>query len=156
MIKDDKSKLDAQAALDAMNNSQQALLGDVTPSAWISAMISLSLAVLVVGYGNMEHENNWALAIWLGGTMFFIFAALYMYSCRLKGLRVRLCPRSASSGKIDLIVGIILMCLIFASRFFREDMGLSLAPYVCGIASGAVFYYFQRKYPTGEVEVRKS
>lgn len=106
--------------------------------------------------GMTEHENNWALAIWVGALSFVLSTALYIYSYRLQGIKVSIFPRSSESEKINVYTGLIFAGLSFGSRFLRTDLGIDIAPHVCSLAATIGFFWLQRKFPTGEVEIEGS
>lgn len=143
----------AKAALDAVRDSQQSLLADYTPSVFIRLPIALSLSAILFGYGMTEHENQWALAMWVGAIGFVIFTALYVYSYRLQGIRIRFLPRSGSSGTLNIAVGLVFVLLAFGSRLLRTELGFELSPHICALAAGVLFFWLQARYPTGEVQV---
>lgn len=143
----------AKNALDAVRQSQRSLLADSIPSVFIRLPISLSFAAIFFGYGMTEHENLWALAMWIGAIGFVVFTALYVYSYRLQGIKIRLLPRSGGSEKLNISLGIVFCALAFGSRLLRTELGFDFAPYLCSFAAGALYFWLLAKFPTGEVQV---
>ena len=154
MKQQETSEASAKKALDTMRSSQQALLEGFVPSVWIRLTMSLSLGAILFGYGMTEHENNWALAIWVGALCFGLSSALYAYAYRLQGIRIRFFPRFYQSEKIHIYTGIGFAVLSFGSRFLRTELGMELGPYLCSMAAVVVFFWIQSRFPTGEVGIK--
>ena len=150
------SESQAQEALDSMRMSQQSLIVETRPSVFISAVMSLSFGMILFGYGMTEHENLWALAMWGGAIVFALSTALYVYTYRIQGVKVSLLPRSSFSEKLNIYAAFVFAGLGFGSRYLRTDWGIEFAPYVCALAAAMLFFYLQRRYPTGESTVEKS
>ncbi|WP_102795273.1 hypothetical protein [Bowmanella denitrificans] len=148
------STASAKGALDTMRSSQQALLEGFVPSVWIRLVMSLSLGAILFGYGMTEHENNWALAIWVGALGFGLSSALYAYTYRLQGIRIRFFPRFYQSEKIHIYTGVGFATLGFGSRFLRTELGMEFGPYLCATAAAVLFFWLQRRFPTGEVGIK--
>ena len=150
------SSAQARDALDAIRHSQQTLLSDYIPSVFIRLAICLSFAAILFGYGMTEHENQWALAMWIGVFGLLIFTALYVYSYRLQGIKIRLLPRLrlGDSMTLDMGVGVVSGLVTLGSRLLRTELGFEYAPYVCSFAAGALYFWLLAKYPTGEVHKR--
>ena len=143
------SSAQARDALDAIRHSQQTLLSDYIPSVFIRLAICLSFAAILFGYGMTEHENQWALAMWIGVFGLLIFTALYVYSYRLQGIKIRLLPRLGDSMKLNIGVGVVFVLLVFGSRLLRTGLGFEYAPHVCSFAAGALYFWLLAKYPPG-------
>ena len=146
----------ASQAKDALNTalqSQQALLSEAKPSVLIRLLICVSFAAILFGYGMTEHENLWALAMWIGGIGFVIFTALYVYAYRLQGIKIRLLPRSSNSQKLNIGAGVIFCLLAFGGRWLRTGLGFEFAPHVCSFVAGALYFWLLAKFPTGEVQI---
>ena len=54
---------------------------------------------------------------------------------------------------LNVYAGIGFALLTFASRFLREPFALDAAAYVCAIIAAGLFFWLNRKYPTGEKTV---
>ena len=143
----------AKEALGAIRDSQQTLLTEYTPSVLIRLPICLSFAAILFGYGMTEHENNWALAIWVGAVCFILFTALYAYSYRLQGIKIRFFPRSGKSEMTNIYIGLVFALLSLGSRHLRTELGIEFAPHICSFAAGVLFFWLQSKFPTGEIQV---
>ena len=71
--------------------------------------MSLSYSLVVFSWGMTEHENMWALGMYIGAASFGIFVAFYIYTFRLLGIKVSVLPR----GKKRIISELVL------ALFFR-------------------------------------
>ncbi|MEN1729077.1 MAG: hypothetical protein AAGJ52_11620 [Pseudomonadota bacterium] len=147
------SSSQAKEALDSIRDSQQSLLSDYIPSVFIRLAICLSFAAILFGYGMTEHENQWALAMWMGAIAFLLSTALYVYSYRLQGIKIRFFPRSGSSEKLNIGIGVVFALLVLGSRFLRTELGFAYSPHVCSSAAGVLYFWLLAKYPTGEVQI---
>ena len=78
-------------------------------------LISLSYSLVVFSWGMTEHENMWALGMYIGAASFGIFVAFYIYTFRLLGIKVSVLPR----GKKRIISELVL-AVIFASNYYRR------------------------------------
>ncbi len=144
---------EAEQSLASLSRTQAALINDYRPSVAISIAMSVCYGIAILGFALTEHENDWALAIWGGILGFAMSTALYIYSYRLKGINVGIFPRSNSSVMVNVYAGIGFALLTFASRFLRESFALDAAAYVCAIIAASLFFWLNRKYPTGEKTV---
>ena len=115
-------------------------------------LISLSYSFAVFSWGMTEPENMWALGMLIGAASFGIFVALYIYTFRLLGIKVSVLVRTKERLKSELILAVILMVILFASREFRL-LGFEFAPHVAALISGGYMAYLLYKYPTGEYMV---
>ncbi len=149
------SASDAKEALNLLDNTQQALLNDSTPSVWIRLVMSISFAAIFFGYGMTEHENMWALAMWIGAIMFGLTTALYIYTYRLQGIRIGFLPKSSQSEKLNVIAAFVFVILAFGGRYLRTEYGIEWSPHVCSFLAAVTFFWLQHKYPTGEIEVKE-
>ncbi|MBE1300685.1 MAG: hypothetical protein GJ680_12375 [Alteromonadaceae bacterium] len=146
------TKAEAASALQSLDNAQQELIRESTPPVWIRLIMSLSFGSIFFGYGMTEHENMWALAIWIGAALFILSTALYMYTYKIQGIKVSLLPKTDKAEKLNVYAAFVFSFLAFATRYLRTEFGLEFAPYVCAILAAGVFFWLQSKYPTGEVE----
>ncbi|MFL2484988.1 MAG: hypothetical protein ACJ0Q5_00090 [Candidatus Neomarinimicrobiota bacterium] len=115
-------------------------------------LISLSYSFAVFSWGMTEHENMWALGMFIGAASFGIFVALYIYTFRLLGIKVSVLVRTKERLKSELVLAVILMVILFAGREFRL-LGFEFAPHVAALISGGYMAYLLYKYPTGEYMV---
>ena len=67
-----------------MNNEKQSLFRIPL----LLSLISLSYSLVVFSWGMTEHENMWALGMYIGAASFGIFVAFYLYTFRLLGIKV--------------------------------------------------------------------
>jgi len=147
------SNKEAREALAQIKTSQQATLKTFKPSVIISALASVCYGSIVFGYGMMEHENNWALMMFIGAIGFVIAVLMYRESYKMAGIKVSLFPRSQASKTMHVYAGLAFFCCVFPSRLLRTEFGLEYAPHVCASVCVILFFYLQRVYPTGEVEM---
>lgn len=154
MSNDNISEPSARKALSKLQTTQQSILETYRPSGIISLLMSISYGFIILGYGLTEHNNDWALAIWLGALGFILFTGLHIYSYRLKGIKIGIFPRSSQSGLMHLYAGILFAVLAFCSRLLRTEFSLEFSPYLCAILASVLFYWLNRKYPTGESGIK--
>lgn len=145
----DYSVQQASEALKSINQSQQQLLKRKPPML-LTLLISVSYAIIILGYGMTEHENIWALAIWGGFAAYLIFCFAYWYSYRLLGMKLSLWPKSKHSEKMQILTGLTLAALLIIGRQLRLSFDWSYSPHVCAALSGLLLFYLLVKYPTGE------
>lgn len=146
------TKAEAASALQSLDNAQQELIRESTPSVWIRLIMSLSYGAIFFGYSMTEHENMWALAIWIGAALFILSTALYIYTYKIQGIKINMFPKTDKSVKLNIYVAFGFAVLTFATRNLRTELDLELAPYLCAVLAAGVFFWLQGKYPTGEVE----
>ena len=140
----------ASEALNSINQSKSAAAESQRPPILLATIICLSYASIVFGYGMAEHENNWALAIWVGAIFFVLSTSFYVYSFRLIGIKINIMPRSANSKKFNIVLSIVFALLVILSREVRL-MGYELAPHLFAMACALVLFISLRRFPTGEV-----
>ena len=112
-------------------------------------LMSLSYSLVVFSWGMTEHENMWALGMYIGAASFGIFVALYLYTFRLLGIKVSVLPRGKKRIISELVLAVIFGVIIIAGREFRL-LGFEFAPHVAALISGGYMAYLLYKYPTGE------
>ena len=126
-------------------------------------IMSLLCGIFTFSMATAEHENMWALGVWLSGIPIFLLVLFRIYSERLLGVRGKSLP-SSGSGKV--FVG--LQMLFFAVVIFvgREATvsgrpetriegafpiaDLPLAPYIAAIIFSLGVAYLTYKHPTNE------
>ena len=154
---------EAQSALEYLNKIENETILYFRPPLWLITMISLSSAIFVFSLCAAEHENSWALGMWLSGIPMFLLVVFWNYSLRLLGMKGKPLPFSGS-GKV--FVG--LQMLFFAVGMFvgreatvygRPEIRLEgafpiadlpLAPYITAIIFSLSVAYLTYKYPTNE------
>ena len=112
-------------------------------------LMSLSYSLVVFSWGMTEHENMWALGMYIGAASFGIFVAFYIYTFRLLGIKVSVLPRGKKRIISELVLAVIFGVIIIAGREFRL-LGFEFAPHVAALISGGYMAYLLYKYPTGE------
>jgi cation transport ATPase len=140
----------ANEALNSVNQSKSSVAESQKPPFLLAFIVSLSYACIVFGYGMAEHENEWALAMWVGAILFFLSTSFYFYSFRLIGIKVNIIPKSANSLKFNIVLAIILAIMVIAARELRL-IGYEFAPHLFAFACGLILFISLRKYPTGEM-----
>ena len=116
-------------------------------------LMSLSYSLIVFSWGMTEHENMWALGMYIGAASFGIFVAFYIYTFRLLGIKVSVLPRGKKRIISELVLAVIFGVIIIAGREFRL-LGFEFAPHVAALISGGYMAYLLYKYPTGEYLIR--
>jgi hypothetical protein len=96
-----------------------------------------------------EHENMWALGMYIGAASFGIFVALYLYTFHLLGIKVSILARTKERIKSELILMVIFGVIVIAGRQVRL-LGFEYAPHIAALIAGGFMAYLLYKYPTGE------
>lgn len=141
----------AQAALNEIESSQKNMQKALRVPLWMSACISISYGFIVFGWGMTEHDNLWALAMWIGGAFFFGFVLLAVYSAKLLGMKINILPKNSSGIMFHLFSGIAFALLLIAGRELRL-LGFEFAPFVAAFLCAALMMYFQHWHPAGELQ----
>ena len=146
------SKEEAAATLKSVDLTKRDAIKSFRIPLLLITLISLSYSLVVFSWGMTEHENMWALGMYIGAASFGIFVALYIYTFRLLGIKVSVLVRTKERLKSELVLAVILMVILFAGREFRL-LGFEFAPHVAALISGGYMAYLLYKYPTGEYMV---
>ena len=146
------SKEEAAATLKSVDLTKRDAIKSFRIPLLLITLISLSYSLAVFSWGMTEHENMWALGMFIGAASFGIFVALYLYTFRLLGIKVSVLVRTKERLKSELVLAVILMVILFAGREFRL-LGFEFAPHVAALISGGYMAYLLYKYPTGEYMV---
>jgi hypothetical protein len=154
---------EAQSALESLNKIGNETISSLRPPLWFITITSLLGGILTFSLAVTEHENDWALGVWLSGISLVLLVLFARYSERLLGVRGPLLPPSGS-GKVFLL----LQTLFFAVVMFvgREATvsgrpetrlegafpiaDLPLAPYIAAVIVSLSIAYVTYKYPTNE------
>ena len=115
-------------------------------------LMSLSYSLVVFSWGMTEHENMWALGMYIGAASFGIFVALYLYTFHLLGIKVSILARTKERIKSELILMVIFGVILIAGRQVRL-LGFEFAPHIAALIAGGYMAYLLYKYPTGEYMV---
>ena len=118
-------------------------------------LISFSYSLVVFGWWMTEHNNLWALGMYIGSASFGLFVAFYLYTFRLLGIKVNILPRSKERIKSDLVLLLIFAVILIFGRQFRVYEGFEFAPHIAALISGGYMAYLLYKYPTGEYLTEK-
>jgi len=113
-------------------------------------LISFSYSLVVFGWGMTEHNNLWALGMYIGSASFGLFVAFYLYTFRLLGIKVNILPRSKERIKRELVLLLIFAVILIFGRQFRVYGGFEYAPHIAALIAGGYMAYLLYKYPTGE------
>ena len=143
------SKEDAAAILKSVDSTKRDAIKSFRIPLLLIAGISNSYALVVFSWGMTEHENMWALGMYIGAASFGIFVAFYIYTFRLLGIKVSVLPRGKKRIISELVLAVIFGVIIIAGREFRL-LGFEFAPHVAALISGGYMAYLLYKYPTGE------
>ena len=77
------SKEEAAAILKSVDSTKRDAIKSFRIPLLLIAGISNSWSLVVFSWGMTEHENMWALGMYIGAASFGIFVALYLYTCLL-------------------------------------------------------------------------
>ena len=143
------SKEEAVATLKSVDLTKRDAIQSFRIPLLLIAGISNSYSLVVFSWGMTEHENMWALGMYIGAASFGIFVALYLYTFHLLGIKVSILARTKERIKSDLVLLVIFGVIFIAGRQFRL-IGFEFAPHIAALITGCYMVYLLYKYPTGE------
>ena len=149
------SKEEAAETLQSVNLTKSDAIKAFRIPLLLIILISCSYSLVVFGWGMTEHDNLWALGIYIGSASFGLFVAFYLYTFRLLGIKINILPRSKERIKSELILLLIFAVIFIFGRQFRVYEGLEYAPHIATLISGGYMAYLLYKYPTGEYLTEK-
>ena len=120
------------------------------PPLLLTVFMGACQASIAMGYGMTEHENDWALAMVIGGIGSILGLLLYIYTFRLLGIKLTTIPRDRRTKKFFIGVMTTSIVLIFVGRKLRL-LGLAYAPHACAALLFVTAVYSMHRYPTGTV-----
>ncbi len=143
------SRKEASEALDSIAANKHRIIETQRPPILLTLLASISYAAIIFGYGMTEHENQWALAMVLGGLGFAISMGLSYYTFRILGVKPSIIPKSSASMRLNLMSGLVFAILIIGGRELRL-IGFEYAPHIAAVLAGIILFGLINKYPTGE------
>ncbi|MDG0970501.1 MAG: hypothetical protein P8O06_11745 [Porticoccaceae bacterium] len=143
------SKEEAAATLKSVDSTKRDAIQSFRIPLLLITLISSSCSLVVFSWGMTEHENMWALGMYIGSVSFGIFVALYLYTFRLLGIKVSVLARTKERLKSELVLAVIFGVILIAGRQVRL-LGLEFAPHIAALIAGGFMAYLLYKYPTGE------
>ena len=143
------SKEEAAATLKSVDSTKRDAIQSFRIPLLLITLISLSYSLVVFSWGMTEHENMWALGMYIGAASFGIFVAFYLYTFRLLGIKVSVLARTKERIKSELLLLVIFGIILIAGRQVRL-LGFEYAPHIAALISGGYMAYLLYKYPTGE------
>ena len=149
------SKEEAAETLQSVNLTKSEAIKAFRIPLLLIILISCSYSLVVFGWGMTEHDNLWALGIYIGSASFGLFVAFYLYTFRLLGIKINILPRSKERIKSELILLLIFAVIFIFGRQFRVYEGFEYAPHIAALISGGYMAYLLYKYPTGEYLTEK-
>ncbi len=149
------SKEEAAETLQSVNLTKSDAIKAFRIPLLLIILISCSYSLVVFGWGMTEHDNLWALGIYIGSASFGLFVAFYLYTFRLLGIKINILPRSKERIKSELILLLIFAVILIFGRQFRVYEGFEYAPHIAALISGGYMAYLLYKYPTGEYLTEK-
>ncbi len=142
------SNKEAIDALKTIKKTQQSAIDIYRPPLLLTIFASFSYALIVLSYGMTEHENQWALGMFVGGFGLAVSIAIMTYTLHILGIKLNFLPKDRQQTKFQLSQAIIFALLVFGGRELRL-MGLDFAPYVAAIGCGGLLVFLLYKYPAG-------
>ena len=109
----------------------------------------LSYALIVFSWGMTEHENLWALGMYIGGCGFFLSMTLSVYTSRVLGIKLSLFPKTKEGIIFFLVQMVIFALLVSGGRLVRLS-GFEFGPHVAALISGILVGYLLYKHPSVE------
>ena len=149
------SKEEAAETLQSVNLTKSDAIKAFRIPLLLIILISCSYSLVVFGWGMTEHDNLWALGIYIGSASFGLFVAFYLYTFRLLGIKINILPRSKERIKNELVLLLIFAVILIFGRQFRVYEGFEYAPHIAAMISGGYMAYLLYKYPTGEYLTEK-
>ena len=143
------SKEEAAATLKSVDATKRDAIQSFRIPLLLITLISLSYTLVVFSWGMTEHENMWALGMYIGAASFGIFVAFYLYTFRLLGIKVSVLARTKERIKSELLLLVIFGIILIAGRQVRL-LGFEYASHIAALISGGYMAYLLYKYPTGE------
>jgi hypothetical protein len=143
------SKEEAVAILKSVDSTKRDAIKAFRIPLLLIILISFSCSLVVFSWGMTEHDNMWALGMYIGSASFGIFVAFYLYTFRLLGIKVNILPRSKERIKSELVFLLIFSVILILGRQFRL-IGFEYAPHIAALIAGGYMAYLLYKYPTGE------
>jgi Flp pilus assembly protein protease CpaA len=143
------SKDEAAAILKSVDLTKRDAIKSFRIPLFLITLISLSWSLVVFSWGMTEHENMWALGMYVGAASFGIFVALYLYTFRLMGIKVSVLARTKERIKNEFLLLLIFAVILIAGREVRL-LGFEFAPHLAALIAGSYMAYLLYKYPTGE------
>ena len=107
---------EAQSALESLNKIGNETILQLRPPLWLITMISLLCGIFSFSLMAAEHENSWALGMWLSGISVVLLVLLARYSERLLGVRAPFLPHSGSGKVFLLLQALFFAVVLFAGR----------------------------------------
>ena len=143
------SKEEAAAILKSVDSTKRDANKSFRIPLLLITLISLSYSLIVFSWGMTEHENMWALGMYIGAASFGIFVALYLYTFRLLGIKVSVLARTKERIVSEIVIAIIFGVILVAGRQVRL-LGFEFAPHIAALIAGGYMACLLYKYPTGE------
>ena len=154
---------EAQSALESLNKIEKETISSLRPPLWLVTILSLLCGIFTFSLAVTEHENSWALVMWLSAISVVLLVLFWMYSARLLGVRAPVLPPSGS-GKIFLALQALFYAFVLfvgrgATLWGRPETRLEgafpiadlpLAPYIAAVIVSLSVAYLTYKYPTNE------
>ncbi len=143
------SKEEAAAILKSVDSTKRDANKSFRIPLLLIAGISNSYSLIVFSWGMTEHENMWALGMYIGAASFGIFVALYLYTFHLLGIKISILARTKERIVSEIVLAIIFGVILVAGRQVRL-LGFEFAPHIAALIAGGYMAYLLYKYPTGE------
>ena len=157
------TKAEAQSTLESLNKIEKETISSLRPPLWLVTILSLLCGIFTFSLAVTEHENSWALVMWLSTISLVLLVLFTRYSERLLGVRVPLLPPSGS-GKVFVALQALFFAVVMlggreATLSGRPETRLEgafpiadlpLAPYIAAIIVSLSVAYLTYKYPTNE------
>ena len=129
---------EAQSALESLNKIERETISSLRPPLWLVTILSLLCGIFTFSLAVTEHENSWALVMWLSAISVVLLVLFTRYSERLLGVPIHLLGTYKSGRPETRVEG----------AFPIAD--LPLAPYIAAIIVSLSVAYLTYKYPTNE------
>ena len=140
---------EAEESLQSIDDTRREVTGTHRAPLAVIGFGGFTYALIVFGWGMSEHENLWALAMYIGGAGFFLTMALYYYTFRIMGIKLRVLPGTKSRAIFEFMQVIFFTAILVGGRELRLA-GFDYAPHVAALIAGVLICRLLYKYPMGE------
>ncbi len=114
------SKEEAAAILKSVDSTKRDAIKSFRIPLLLIAGISNSYSLVVFSWGMTEHENMWALGMYIGAASFGIFVALYLYTFHLLGIKVSILART----KERIVSELSISCYLWGNSCCRKTSSI--------------------------------
>ena len=143
------NKEEAAATLRSVESTKRDAQGLYRQPLLLIIFSGLSYALFVFSWGMTEHENLWALGMYIGGGGFLLSLALSVYTSRVLGIKLRHLPKT-KDGIIFFLVQMGIFALLVSGGRLVRFAGFEFGPHIAALISGILVGYLLYEHPSVE------